>query len=207
MPYHRHWPASLSTALLNADLNSKRPIVDLNRTVDLKCSRKLFGDFICGGCKKRWNSSSVQVEISYTFNHIKMRGEIAIEEYRQRCNRCRKGNDWVRPDFKQHETDRASEYLANKILEKFYGKERDASMPQRDHAPREKPHDKRNCEGCLMGVCEQMAGMSVGYRAPSHRHQQRVSPHRSSIAWVLLDGSNEVELIGEDHSEYSSDDE
>lgn len=163
----KFWKSILESCL--QDLSTKK--IDLNSYAlederELKFQRDLVGDFHCVTCDRGWDSTQIPVIFRYSAS-VENGGKILMEWFGQRCKNAKpakpntkraKHYKYLEPIFDVHRANIVGMKLREKIGEKFYGEERpgpDYGGGDSGREPRKRSHDKRNCEACKKGVCDE----------------------------------------------------
>ncbi|KAG8445055.1 hypothetical protein GDO86_009990 [Hymenochirus boettgeri] len=113
--------------------------------------------FNCSMCGRFWASS--KVHIVFHMKMIRKAGQVKMYIFKQKCKVCNT-DIYEYPDFLQENIEIAVNKLVIKILQIFYGRfiDDEPEMCFIKSGRQDGPHDYKNCEGCLHGVCERRRG-------------------------------------------------
>ncbi|XP_044523594.1 receptor-transporting protein 3-like [Gracilinanus agilis] len=131
-----------------------------------------FARFRCSLCGRRWISA--QAVILFRMRLQEPYGEVKMRLFAQRCQRCQMAL-FEEPEFSEEGVQRVLRSLVRRILLRCYRE----NVPQewdleatREDPLREAflngPHDRENCEACLLGVfCPRQASSTDSKSQPA----------------------------------------
>jgi len=162
--YARFWQGILSDSLAEVfskpiDANSQ----NLKRENPLRLTYTLNASFVCNEkikkkkgkrwieeeCGNEWTSNMTTVLFEY--EATRMGGLIKIDKFSQSCKVC--DGNFMSPMYDRESAMNAGRKLKEKILEKFYGVEKESNVSGTFTPKGQKPHESKYCEACKKGVC------------------------------------------------------
>lgn len=204
----KFWKSILHSCL--QDLSTKK--IDLNSYAlederELKFQQYVVGDFRCFTCDRGWDSTQIPVIFKYSAS-VENGGNIKMEYFGQRCKNAKpakhntkraKHYDYLEPIFDVPRATIVGMKLREKIGEKFYGEERSGldyggGDTGTGREPRKRSHDKKNCEGCKQGVCDEERRRSQrrGVSRESAPYFGRKGEGVKVVWFLVIDGSKHV---------------
>uniref|UniRef100_A0A8D2DPB9 3CxxC-type domain-containing protein n=1 Tax=Sciurus vulgaris TaxID=55149 RepID=A0A8D2DPB9_SCIVU len=115
-----------------------------------------FARFWCSSCSHSWASAHVQVLFHMHWSEGNSRGQVKMRVFAQRCKKHSQPPFEV-PEFTQENITRVLNNLVIQILKKCYreGFKLVEEIPAIKKICLQGPHDRKNCEACLLGFCAQ----------------------------------------------------
>ncbi|XP_034380880.1 receptor-transporting protein 3 [Arvicanthis niloticus] len=118
--------------------------------------QKTFARFHCSSCSRSWASGRVLIVFHMRWCEKKAKGQVKMRVFAQRCNQCPEP-PFATPEFTWDNISRILNNLLFRILKKCYkeGFKQMGEIPLVGDTSLEGPHDRGNCEACLLGFCAQ----------------------------------------------------
>ncbi|KFO33169.1 receptor-transporting protein 4 [Fukomys damarensis] len=146
------------------------------------------GRFWCTSCHQSWDSAQVKILCHVYWEHWTCQGQVLMRIFAQRCPKCFY-SQLENPEFSTDSIMKILENLAQYILHRYYG-HGFRKRPVIWAVPLQGPHDSRECQSCLGGVCVQGSQRRI-IEKPSTSSPQSLEIQGSSHPDSGVLGNNE----------------
>ncbi|XP_075194620.1 receptor-transporting protein 3-like [Anomaloglossus baeobatrachus] len=120
----------------------------------LQYTQHTFASFQCSFCGRRWNSAQVHILFLIRWDAKFRNGTVKMKIFRQSCRRCN-ASTFEKAEISDENSKRVIINLIIKIQSKIFERKntRQPLEPEVYNDDMEGPHEKKNCEACMMKVC------------------------------------------------------
>ncbi|XP_072294866.1 receptor-transporting protein 3-like [Eucyclogobius newberryi] len=126
--------------------------------------RRTCARFGCSLCRRIWPSNIVMVIFHMHLDNYTHQGTVKARVYRQKCKRCTEAQMEQPRNMEAHHIDALMENLVKNIRKKCYNEVFEEVYRDPAGVDVENPHEPQHCEGCIAGVCRQVAPQHPGGR-------------------------------------------